>query len=56
MNFHLGSSPLITESLSKVRGVLSDLSAVFTEAVRVWKRRRWLRNYRASIPDPFNTH
>jgi hypothetical protein len=54
--FYLTSAPLITESLSKVRGVLSDLSAVFIEAVRVWKRRRWLRNYRASIPDPFNTH
>lgn len=40
MKFHLTVPILITESLAKVRGVLSDLAAVFTEAVRVWKRLR----------------
>jgi hypothetical protein len=53
MNDHLGSSTNRPESLSAFRAALSDLSAAFNEAVRVWKRRRWLRNYRASINDPF---
>jgi hypothetical protein len=35
------------------KAAFSDLAAAITEAVRVWKRRRWLRNYRASIQDPF---
>lgn len=55
MKSDLGSSTRTAESLSTIRAALSDLSAAFTEAVRVWKRRRWLRNYRASIPDPFST-
>jgi hypothetical protein len=30
-----------------------DLKAAFMEAVREWKRRRWLRHLRASTKDPF---
>lgn len=34
--------------------MLNDLIAAFREAMREWKRRRWLRQQRDSIPDPFN--
>jgi hypothetical protein len=33
--------------------MLQDLKAAFMEAVREWKRRRWLRRQRASAHTPF---
>jgi len=33
--------------------MFSDLIAAIKEAVREWKRRRWLRHQRASIHSPF---
>lgn len=33
--------------------MFSDLKAAIKEAVREWKRRRWLRHLRASTKDPF---
>jgi hypothetical protein len=33
--------------------MFADLIASFNEAVREWKRRRWLRRQRASIHLPF---
>jgi hypothetical protein len=33
--------------------MVSDFIASITEAVREWKRRRWLRKQRASINLPF---
>lgn len=52
----VGHDSPITPSSHSGNGVLQDLQSTIKEAIAIWKRKRWLRRQRASIPDPFTTH
>jgi hypothetical protein len=41
--------------MSRENNMLHDLIASIKTAVREYRRRAWLRKYRASINDPFST-